>query len=145
MVIDKRRGIAVVVSIFVVSVVGFFVLDPMYLGIGVVPECGLCFISGVQDFNSNTTYTVVFHGVNFTFLYSTRPYYITDVPDLVHFMISFSDDTVENLTLSVGGYVAIHPSAPLRTNMTQYSDPKAGFGTADTNQLWRKWVLIVTV
>ncbi|MFQ5833815.1 MAG: hypothetical protein ACE5H4_13995 [Candidatus Thorarchaeota archaeon] len=144
MVIDRRRGIAVVVSVLAVLVVGLLVINPMYLGVGVVPDCGLCYISGVQDPNSNATYSVVFHGVNFTYLYSTYPFQVTDMPHVVYFQITFADYAVENLTLSVGGYVAIHSSAPLRTNMTQHSHPKAGLGTADTNHLWGKWVLIVT-
>ena len=143
--ITKKRALAVLVSVLVVSVVGVLVLDPMYFGVGVVDECGFCFISGVYDSSANTTYSSVFHGVNFTFLYTTYPYQATDLPFIAHFQILFPDDVVETLTLDVGGYVAVYPSAPLRVAASLHERPRAAVATANSFQLVGKWVFLVSI
>jgi hypothetical protein len=145
MTITKKRVVAVVVSILVVSVVGLLVVDPMYFGVGVVDECGFCFISGINDSNSNTTYSLVFRGVNFTFVYTTYPYQATDLPFIAHFEILFPDDVVENLTLDVGGYVAVYPTAPLRVAASLHMGPRAAVATANSFQLVGKWVFLVSI
>ncbi|MFX0044792.1 MAG: hypothetical protein ACFE8Z_03000 [Candidatus Hermodarchaeota archaeon] len=143
--ISKKRVAAVVVSILVVSVIGFLVVDPMYFGIGVVGECGFCFISGVNDSNSNTSYSLVFHGVNFTFLYTTYPYQATDLPFIAHFRISFPDDVIENITLDVGGYVVVDLTAPLRVAASLHLNPRAAVATANSFRLVGKWIFLVSL
>lgn len=117
----------------------------MYFGVGVIDECGFSFISGVYDSNSNSTYSSVFHGVNFTFLYTTYPYQVSDLPFIAHFQILLPDDVVENLTLDVGGYVAVYPMAPLRVVASLHAGPRAGVATANSHQLVGKWVFLVSV
>ncbi len=143
--ITKKRVAFVFVFILVVSVASFLVVDPMYLGVGVVDQCGFCVVSGVHDSNSNTTYSHVFHGVNFTFLYTTYPYQATDLPFIAHFQVLFPDDAVENLTLDVGGYVVIDPMAPLRVTASQHVDPRAAVSTANSLALVGKWIFLVSI
>lgn len=145
MLVTRKHVVAIVASILVISVVGFLVVDPMYFGVGVVEECGFCFISEIYDSNSNTTYSLVFRGVNFTFLYTTYPYEATDLPFIAHFLISFPDDIAENLTIDVGGYVAVYPTAPLRVAASLHMGPRAAVATANSLQLVGKWIFLVSV
>ncbi len=151
MVSTARRALIVIVLIAMIVGVGFAVLDYNYLGIGQVDEHGLFYISGIQDTNSNESYTVEFHGVSFTFLHYNPPgfyvngtfYTAPDAPNTAHFMLTYPDNEVEYLSLSVGGFVAVRPGSPLRPILGNHIAPTAGVATAFTAQLHFKWVYLV--
>ena len=154
MVSIARRALIVVALIAMIIGVGFAVFDYNYLGIGQVDEHGLFYISGIQDTNSNESYTVEFHGVSFTFMHYNLPVFydengtahtIVDAPNTAHFMLTYPDDAVEYLNLSVGGFVPVRPGSPLRPVLGSHDTPKAGVATAFTAQLHFKWVYLVSV
>jgi hypothetical protein len=154
MVSKARRALVVVVLIAIIAVVGFTVLDYNYLGIGQVEEHGVFYLSGIQDTNDNESYTVEFHDVSFTFLHYNPPgfygpngtfYTAPDAPNTAHFMLTYLDDEVEYLKLSVGGYVPVRPGSPLRPVLGNHTAPKAGVATAFTAHLHFKWVYIVSL
>ena len=149
-----RRVLLIIVSIVVIVVAGFAVIDYNYLGIGHVDDLGLFYISGIQDTNGNESYTIDFHEVSFTFLHYNLPLHygpngtvhtIVDAPNTAHFKLTYSDSEVEYLNLSVGGYVMVLPNSPLRPIFGNHTFPKAGVATAFTAQLHFKWVLLVSV
>ena len=154
MVSAVRRALILIVAIVIIAIAGFAVIDYNYLGIGQVDECGLCYISEIQDTNGNESYTVEFHDVSFTFLHVNLPifygpngtvYTLVDAPNTAHFMLTYADDEVEYLSLNVGGYAPVRPGSPLRPIFGNHTSPKAGVATAFTPQLHFKWVLLVSI
>jgi len=135
--ITKRKGIVVLVLLILL---GIGIADSRFLWTGWIPDTGgMCLVSPIYDANSNSTYSVMFAGVNFTFLYWTYPPNITDVPHKAYFLVTFDDGTEENLSLSVGGYIAVMLFQVPHGVKTNHSFPSAGVVTADTSDLWRKW------
>ena len=154
MVSRARSALIVVALIAVIVTVGFAIVDYNYLGIGQVEEHGLFYISGIQDTNDNESYAIEFQGVSFTFLQYNLPgfygpngtfYTVPDAPDTAHFMLTYPDDEVEYLELSVGGFAPVRPGSPLRPIFGNHTYPKAGVATAFTAQLHFKWVYLVAV
>jgi hypothetical protein len=154
MVSTIRRGLILLIPLVIIVLAGFAVIDYNYLGIGLVDEYGLCYISEIEDTNGNVSYTVDFHDVSFTFLHYNLPIYydengtayiLVDAPNTAHFVLMYSDDEVEYLSLSVGGYVPVRPSSPLRPILGNHTSPRAGVATAFTPELHFKWVLLVSV
>jgi hypothetical protein len=134
----------------VVGVVGVVLAGSLgvsaLLGVVWVPEQGgWCFVSGVFGENQNQTYSVLFHGVNFTFLGSTCDFGdATDAPSTAHFRVAFGDGGVENLTLRYDGYIAIAwLVVHYYWNATSHGEPKAGVVTGNSAALfcgWQFWV-----
>ncbi|MFW9966174.1 MAG: hypothetical protein ACFFEA_03400 [Candidatus Thorarchaeota archaeon] len=92
--------------------------------------------------------------MSFTFLhYNLLMYYdengtaytLVDAPNTAHFMLMYSDEEVEYLSLSVGGYVPVRPNSPLLPILGNHTSPRAGVATAFTPELHFKWVLLVSV
>ncbi|MBE0526074.1 MAG: hypothetical protein IH631_03970 [Candidatus Thorarchaeota archaeon] len=128
------------------TILGFGIVDSRFLWTGWIPDTGgMCLVSPIYDANSNSTYSVMFAGVNFTFLYWTYPPNITDVPHKAYFLVTFDDGTEENLSLYVGGYTVIMPLQVPRGDKTSHSFPSAGVITADTWGLWRNWQYTVNL
>ena len=149
----KRKGIVVLVFLILL---GFGIADSRFLWTGCIPDTGgLCFVSQSYTADSNSSFSVLFEGVNFTFLYWTYPsptegpngtsVYITDQPHTAYFLVTFDDGTEEILSLAVGGYVAMMPLQIPRGTKTDHSLPSAGVITANTLDLWRKWQYTVNL
>jgi hypothetical protein len=92
--------------------------------------------------------------VSFTFLNYNLPVYygangtaytVVDAPDIAHFMLTYPDDEVEYVNLSVGGYVMVLPNSPLRPILGDHTSPRAGVATAFMPQFHFKWVLLVSI
>ena len=97
--------VGLVAAVVVVS----FTVTPTLGSISNIPLTkGLWFISGPHSLHQsgNTTYSVLIHGVNFTFMYYNIIRYISDTPVLAHFEVAFPDSAVEELVFSVGGQLA---------------------------------------
>jgi hypothetical protein len=148
-----RRVLYAAIPIVIIVIAGIAIVDYNYLGIGQVDELGLFYISGIQDTNDNESYTVEFHDVSFTFLHYNPPVSygpngtvitIVDAPNTAHIMLTYPDDEVEYLSLSVGGFVPVRPGSPLRPILGNHTAPKAGVATAFTAQLHFKWVFLVS-
>ena len=110
--LTKRRG---VILFILISILIFGIIDSRFLWTGWSPDTGgLCFISSRYSGDANTTFSTMFFGVNFTFLYWTYPppveglngttIVVVDAPYTAFFTISFGDGTSENLSLSIDGY-----------------------------------------
>jgi hypothetical protein len=141
--VTKRKGIVVLV---VLILLGFGIIDSRFLWIGWIPDTGgMCFVSPIYDANSNSTYSAMFAGVNFTFLYWTYPPNITDIPYKAYFVVTFDDGTKENLSLYVSGYTAVMPFQVPHGAKTNHSFPSAGVVTADTSDLWSRWQYTVNM
>lgn len=151
--ITKRKGIVILVLLMLL---GFGLIDSRFLWTGWVPDTGgLCLVSPIYSANSNSTYSVMFAGVNFTFLYWTYPppiegsngtFLVTvDAPHHAYFLVTFDDGTEENLSLSVGGYIAVMLFQVPHGAKTNHSFPSAGVVTADTSDLWRRWQYTVNL
>jgi len=151
--ITKRRGIIILVLL---TILGFGIVDSRFLLTGWIPDTGgMCLVSQSYDSHSNSTYSVMFTGVNFTFLYWTYPspiegpngtsVYITDQPHTAYFLATFADGVSEILSLNVGGYVGILSFQTPRGDKTDHMSPSAGVVTADTQELWGKWQYTVNL
>lgn len=154
----KKHGI-IVAGLIIGLLFGVFAFGYMQVGIGSVPQCGvLTFVSEKYDSSFsgtyNESYTVDFHGVNFTFNYWTypvsysengTPIFITDMPHKAYFTIQFSDGVSENLTISVGGYIGVYLVAPLMPIVTDHVLPQAGVATASTTEMHGYWVFLVSL
>ena len=151
--ITKRKGI-IVLAIMIILSLGM--ADSRFLWTGWVPDTGgLCFVSQSYTADANSSFSVIFVGVNFTFLYWTYPppiegpngtsIFITDQPHTAYFLVIFDDDVEEILSLNVGGYTVMMPIQVPRGDKTNHSLPSAGVITADTWGLWRNWQYTVNL
>jgi len=149
-----HRGLILVIPLVIIVLAGFAVIAYNCLGIGLIDECGFCYISEIQDTNGNESSTVDFHDVSFTFLHYNLPMYydengtaytLVDAPNTAHFMLMYSDDKVEYLSLSMEGYVPLRPNSPLRPILGNHTSPRADVATAFAPDLHFKWVLLVSV
>ena len=135
----KKRWLrlsVVVVIMMVVLLLGFLVV-PALFGMVVLPaQGGLCLLSARYDWNDNSSYSVVFHSVNFTFLYSSYPDpELRDVPYTAYFVVRFSDGLIENLSLLYSGF----GGSSLHGVVTSHSFPRAGVVTGSIDELWSAW------
>ncbi len=99
-----RALVGLVAAVTVVS----FTITPMLGSIGHIPLTeGFWFISGPYSLSEsgNTTYSVLIHGVDFTFMYYINEGML-DVPYPVHFEVTFPDSLVEELVFYIGGWGA---------------------------------------
>ncbi|MGY5875688.1 MAG: hypothetical protein RTU30_08080 [Candidatus Thorarchaeota archaeon] len=122
--IGRRNSILVII---ISIVVGGILLAPSLLGIGSVPEDdGLWFTIGPYQHLDNDTFSVLFHGVNFTFLYYLNHRYL-DAPFPVFISVEFADGTIEALSLGIGGWTLEN-----RVNFTEHTNPKAAVFTTNS-------------
>ena len=119
-------------------VIGLLLIPPLY-GVVLLPEMGgWCHISGYYGPNYNVSYSVLFQGINFTFLYDSYDFVLTCNPRTAHFRVQFQDDTVEYLNLYYGGFGGI--TSPLITysiNDTVHVGPQAGILIEDSAPGWQ--------
>ena len=157
------RGSRRIVVIVIALVIGTGVLlSPLGIPPLIYPESeyipafgGYFYISEIQNDNENVSYSIIFHDVNFTFLYWHWPYsvldnvtnYFAEVPLDVFVQVTFSDNTSEILHLVVDspGSCLIGESPELRGVTTSHSQPRAGVANAETWELQSRWVYTVSV
>jgi len=121
-------------------VLGTLVIAPHVLGFEQVPGSNkLWHVSEAYSVGSNESFTVVFHSVEFTFQYEEgMP---LDAPIPIHFMVTFSDSAVENLTTSIGGWLM----QPPRVVMTNHTNPQAAIVSAyGDSEKWYSWYYAVS-
>jgi hypothetical protein len=151
--LTKRRGV-IVIFLLVILTIG--ILDSRFLWTGWSPDTGgLCLASQRYGGNANMTYSIMFFGVNFTFLYWTYPsplegpngttIVVMDAPYRAFFKVTFTDGTSENLSLYVGGYVGIVPFQFPHGVRTAHSRPSAGVVTGEVWELWGGWQYTVAM
>jgi len=151
--LTKRRGIMLLVLLTILT---FGIIDSRFLWTGWSPDTGgMCFISQRYGANANATYSTVFFGVNFTFLYWTYPpplegpngtsIVVVDAPFRAFFTISFGDDTKENLSFYVGGYTVLMPFQIPHGVKTVHTWPSAGIVTGESWGLLGGWQYTVTL
>jgi hypothetical protein len=151
--LTKRRGI---VLIFLSGLLLFGIIDSRFLWTGWSPDTGgLCFMSQRYDANGNSSYSTVFFGVNFTFLYWTYPppvagpngttIAVVDAPYRAYFAVAFEDGSKETLSLFVDGYTALVPLQFPHGARTVHSYPSAGIVTSESWGLWGGWQFTVAI
>ena len=123
-----------------VPVLGTLVIAPQVLRFEQVPGSNkLWYVSEAYRVGSNESFIVVFHSVEFTFQYEEgMP---LDAPIPIHFMVTFSDGAVENLTTSIGGLLM----RPPRVVMANHTDPQAAIVSAyGDSEEWYSWYYAVS-
>lgn len=150
--LTKRR---VAILLVLIPLLSFGIVDSRFLWTGWSPDTGgMCFMSQRHHANANVTYSTVFFGVNFTFLYWTYPppveyngttYVVVDAPYTAYFMVTFKDGTTENLTLGVAGYPLLLPFDTPRGVKTDHSQPTAGIVRSNSWGLFGGWQYTVAI
>lgn len=151
--LTKRRGL---ILFILVAILSFGILDSRFLWTGWSPDTGgLCFISPRQHANANVTYSTMFFGVNFTFLFWTYPppvegpngttIVVVDAAHTAYFTITFADGTKENLSLYVGGYPLLSLFETPHGVRTAHSFPSAGIVKSFALGLWGGWQYTVNL
>ena len=116
---------------------------------------GYYYVSDIQDSHGNSSYSVIFHEVNFTFLYWYWPMCwlennvtVCVSPQEVSVYVQgiFPDSTIENLTIVVDdpGSGLIGISSTLHGMSSAHLSPQVGIATAETWELHCNWVYIVS-
>ncbi len=145
--VTKRRGAVLLILVIVLS---FGFIDSRFLLTGWSPDTGgLCFISQRHDSNANSSYSVFFLGVNFTFLYWTYPppaegpngttFIVVDAPYTAYFRLTFDDGSHEILSIYVGGYAVLSPFQIPRGVRSTHMRPTAGVIAGESWGLWGGW------
>jgi hypothetical protein len=117
---------------------------------------GYYYVSDIQNHPSNSSYSVIFHEVNFTFLYWYWPMCsvennvticVGEQPVSVYVEVTFPDNFSELLILVVDspGSCLIGISSVLHGTLSTHSNPKVGLATAETEELHDSWVYIVSL
>ncbi len=116
---------------------------------------GFCYISDIQGPNSNSSYSVEFHGVNFTFLHWYWPLHtvtenltaiIAEQRVQVYVQLGFSDGYTETICFEVNspGSCLVGPDPALQIYPSSHSSGLAAVATANTDELQSNWVYIVS-
>jgi hypothetical protein len=105
--------------------------------------------------NANLTYSTLFLGINFTFLYWTYPSpvevpnattsVVFDPPYTAYFTIDFKDGTKENLSFYVSEYPMMMPFDVPHGVKTVHSSPRAGIVISYSWGLWDGWQYTVAL
>lgn len=136
-----KWSIRLLIVLTLVLVLGILAIAPQVLRFEQVPGSNkLWYVSEAYCVGSNESFAVVFHSVEFTFQYEEgMP---LDAPIPIHFMVAFSDGTVENLTTSIGGWLM----QPPRVVMTNHTNPQAAIVSAyDDAEEWYSWYYAVSL
>ena len=149
-----------ILAIVVLIVTGIATISLVYLQAPpdseYVPGYGFCYISDTQGANSNSSYSVGFHGVNFTFLYWYWPMYgvmnnvtvfVAEQRVQVYVLIEFSDDYSETVQFEVDSPSSclIGPDPALQVYSASHASLFAAVATANTEELQSNWVYLVGV
>jgi hypothetical protein len=117
---------------------------------------GYYYVSDIHGPNGNISYSIIFHDVNFTFLYWYWPdfvvmnnitVFVAEQTVHVHVMVKFSDGSTEFLIADIDspGSCLIGIDSTLHGVVSEHSNPQAGIASAETEQLHSNWVYIVSV
>jgi hypothetical protein len=133
-----RRDAFLVVSLIILVSGILFALDVFNLG-SVPDDDGLWYIAGPYQWTDNKSYSVLFHGVNFTFLYYIDDGFL-DVPLPILIRLAFIDGTNEELSIGVGGWTLSN-----RINFSEHKTPRAAVFTTDSavHELHYSWFYAV--
>jgi len=145
----------VIVLLFLIPVLIIGLVDSRFLWTGWSPDTGgMCFISQRHHSNGNQTYSTIFLGVNFTFLYWTYPppvefngttFVVVDHPYTAYFIVTFEDGIKENLQLDVAGYPLLLPFDTPHGAKTVHSRPTAGIVRSNSWGLIGGWQYTVAM
>lgn len=123
-------------------------MDTRYGGQGYVEETGgLSYVSEKYDSNGNSTYSVTFHDVEFTFKYWYYPYGVQDYHYTAYFLIEFQDNTSEIISLATGSYWTTSGivKRPLFAVTTNHTSPIAGVLSGDYLDNPVCWRFVVSI
>jgi len=135
-----KRKFRLLIVLSLVLILGIFTIVPQVLRFEQIPGSNkLWYVSEAYRVTDNESFTVVFHSVEFTFQYEEEM--PLDAPIPIHFIVTFSDGAVENLTTSIGGLLM----QPPRIVMTNHTNPQAAIVSAygDAEE-WYSWYYAVS-
>jgi hypothetical protein len=150
----KVKILSVVVVVLIIFGTSFLLIIPpdaeYLLNFG-----GYYYVSDIQGPNSNISYSIIFHEVNFTFLYWYWPKFVVmnnitafvaEQTVHVHVLIRFSDGSSELLIAYVDspGSCLIGIDSTLHGVTSNHSNPQAGIASAETEELHSNWVYVVS-
>ncbi len=153
--ISHRGKIAVVIVVLVIAgSISFYTLDAN--DIEFIPGLGLCYISDIQGANDNSSYSVEFHGINFTFLYWYWPFYgaienvtwyLAEQRVQVFVLVESSDGFSEVIQLEIDspGCCIFDPNSILQGFPSSHQSRIFGIATANSEELHSNWVYFVSV
>ncbi len=153
---QKHQVLAIIIA--VACIIGFVVVNLIpteFEGEYLSEFDGYYYVSDIQVNQGNLSYSVIFHEVNFTFLYWYWPMswvenntiiLVSPQEVSVYVQVTFPDGTIENLTIVVDsqGSSLIGISSTLHGVLSTHSDPHVGIATAETWELHCNWVYIVS-
>lgn len=156
MAISKRAKVLILVILIGVGVSSIVVTSFIPADSEYIPNYGFCYISDSQGGNGNSSYSVIFHGVNFTFLYWYWPMsgvmdnvtvVVAEQQVQVSILIVFSDDYSEIVQLEVDSPSSclIGPDPTWQVYPSSHTSLFAAVATANTEDLHSKWVYFVSV
>jgi hypothetical protein len=143
----RQRKAIIMIAVSVAVIAGstlYVIADSRYFGVALVGgNAGWVYASQFYTPNNNVSYEVIFHDVNFTFMYWIYPRDApTDGPYTVYFLIEFNDGSSEVISIQTGSYWVVHGSIdlPLAAKYTVGTSPIAGVlyhGYMDNPVGWR--------
>jgi hypothetical protein len=146
----RRRNIVIAIGFsltIMISMTLFLIVDSRFLDVGWIDDAGaLANISDIYTSNDNISYSVSFHGVNFTFMHWNYPK--SNPPDQLYtayFLIEFVDNSSQVLYILTGSFwlASGSISLPLTAEATVGTSPIAGVlyhGYMDRPVGWRFFV-----
>jgi len=117
---------------------------------------GYFYVSDIQDHHSNSSYSIIFHEVNFTFLYWYWPEhsvynnvtaFLAEQTVSVYVNVTFTDLLSEILVIQINspGSCYFAGGSILRGMSSNHWNPKAGIATAQSEELYDSWVYVVSM
>jgi len=135
---QKQIGLLIAIVILCMFIVGFFIL-PSIIDLGTIPESDEpWYTSGPHNLWENETYSVIFRGVNFTFLYIEDVPLDTNIP--AHFVVTFPDAISEQMTIHLPGIVLFDDVA-----ISNHTSPQAALFTHGASDVLGKWFCAVSL
>jgi hypothetical protein len=121
-----------------------------------VDGAGFCYVSEHQDAGDNSSYSLLFHEVNFTFLYWYWPLheeidnntvYVAEQRVQVFVSVQTLDGFSQILQIEIDSSSSciLDPDPTLVTHQANHTSPVFGIATANTEELHDAWVYFVGI
>lgn len=121
-----------------------------------IPDVGSCYVSSPQVAADNSSFSVQFHDVNFTFLYWYWPLsqvienntvYVAEQRVQVFVSVQTSDGLSEVVQFEIDSSSSciFNPDPTLLSYTASHASKLCGIATANTEELHNKWVYFVSI
>lgn len=121
-----------------------------------IPDVGMCYVSSPQVAADNSSFSVQFHDVNFTFLYWYWPLsqvienntvYVAEQRVQVFVSVQTSDGLSEVVQFEIdsSSSCVFNPDPTFVNYSASHASTLCGIATANTEELHNKWVYFVSI